>query len=68
MNICFRIGSEQDRDDKEKKFLAGANERLLLGCKGHRSVGGCRISNYNAVSVEKVEKLAQWLEEFAQQQ
>jgi phosphoserine aminotransferase len=40
----------------------------LLGCKGHRSVGGCRISNYNAVSVEKVEKLAQWLEEYAQQQ
>jgi len=68
MNICFRIGSESDRDDKEKKFLAGANERLLMGCKGHRSVGGCRISNYNAVSVEKVEKLAKWLEEFAQQQ
>ncbi|KAH0284143.1 phosphoserine aminotransferase [Aureobasidium namibiae CBS 147.97] len=68
MNICFRIGGESDRDDKEKKFLAGANERLLMGCKGHRSVGGCRISNYNAVSVEKVEKLAKWLEEFAQQQ
>ncbi|KAG9718510.1 phosphoserine aminotransferase, partial [Aureobasidium melanogenum] len=68
MNICFRIGSDEDRDDKEKKFLAGANDRLLLGCKGHRSVGGCRISNYNAVSVEKVEKLAKWLEEFAQQQ
>jgi phosphoserine aminotransferase len=68
MNICFRIGGESDRDDMEKKFLAGAGERLLLGCKGHRSVGGCRISNYNAVSVEKVEKLAQWLEEFAKQQ
>ena len=68
MNICFRIGGESDRDEKEKKFLAGANERLLMGCKGHRSVGGCRISNYNAVSVEKVEKLAKWLEEFAQQQ
>jgi phosphoserine aminotransferase len=68
MNICFRIGSADDRDDLEKKFLAGANDRLLLGCKGHRSVGGCRISNYNAVSVEKVEKLAKWLEEFAQEQ
>lgn len=45
MNICFRIGGEEDRDAKEKAFLAGANDRLLLGCKGHRSVGGCRISN-----------------------
>jgi phosphoserine aminotransferase len=68
MNICFRIGGEGDRDEMEKRFLAGAGERLLLGCKGHRSVGGCRISNYNAVSVEKVEKLAQWLEEFAKEQ
>lgn len=45
MNICFRIGAAEDRDAKEKAFLAGANDRLLLGCKGHRSVGGCRISN-----------------------
>lgn len=45
MNVCFRIGAAEDRDAQEKKFLAGANERLLLGCKGHRSVGGCRISN-----------------------
>lgn len=46
MNICFRIGGDNgDGDAKEKAFLAGANERLLLGCKGHRSVGGCRISN-----------------------
>lgn len=50
MNICFRIGDAQDRDAKEKTFLAGANERLLLGCKGHRSVGGCRISNCEFLS------------------
>lgn len=45
MNICFRIGDEAGRDEAEKAFLAGATKRGLLGCKGHRSVGGCRISN-----------------------
>lgn len=45
MNICFRVGQADDRDAKEKAFLAGAAELKLLGCKGHRSVGGCRISN-----------------------
>jgi phosphoserine aminotransferase len=43
MNICFRVG---DGDaDKEKAFLAGAEQRGLLGLKGHRSVGGIRCSN-----------------------
>lgn len=36
MNICFRIKDEET----EKKFLKGAEERHLLGLKGHRSVGG----------------------------
>lgn len=68
MNICFRIGADAERDIKEKDFLKGASERLLLGCKGHRSVGGCRISNYNAVSVQQVEKLVKYLDEFANKQ
>ncbi|KAB8416328.1 hypothetical protein FH972_024848 [Carpinus fangiana] len=63
MNICLRIkGGDADA---EKKFLAGAEERLLLGLKGHRSVGGIRISNYNAVSVQGVEKLVKYLNDFA---
>ena len=45
MNVCFRVGDGEERDAKEKAFLAGAAERSLLGCKGHRSVGGCRVSN-----------------------
>ena len=68
MNICFRVGQAEDRDAKEKAFLAAAAEKKLLGCKGHRSVGGCRVSNYNAVSVESVEKLVQLMEDFAQKQ
>ena len=67
MNICFRVlGSDGKADeDKEKQFVKGGEERGLLGLKGHRSVGGIRVSNYNAVSVESTEKLVRWIEEFA---
>ncbi|EHY56894.1 Phosphoserine aminotransferase [Exophiala dermatitidis] len=72
MNICFRIISGQKAGDqvvpdeaKEKAFLAGAEKRGLLGLKGHRSVGGMRASNYNAVSLESAQKLADYLVEFA---
>ncbi|OAP56903.1 phosphoserine transaminase [Fonsecaea erecta] len=73
MNICFRIisgpksasGEVVPDEAKEKAFLAGAEKRGLLGLKGHRSVGGMRASNYNAVPLENVQKLASWLVEFA---
>ncbi|OAG10845.1 phosphoserine aminotransferase-like protein [Paraphaeosphaeria sporulosa] len=62
MNICFRVhGGDAD---KEKAFLAGAEKQGLLGLKGHRSVGGIRASNYNAVSLEGVRKLVAYLEDF----
>ena len=60
MNICFRVG---EGAEAEKKFLDGAEKLNLQGLKGHRSVGGIRISNYNAVTMESVEKLARYLEE-----
>ncbi|WEW61904.1 Phosphoserine transaminase [Emydomyces testavorans] len=63
MNICFRVyGGDAD---KEKEFSAGAEKRLLQGLKGHRSVGGMRASSYNAVSLENVERLVQYLEDYA---
>ena len=64
MNICFRIHGGDAA--KEKEFLEGAEKRGLQGIKGHRSVGGLRVSNYNAVPVENVKKLAIWLVDFAQ--
>ena len=66
MNICFRIKGGDE--GKEKEFLKGAEERGLLGLKGHRSVGGVRASCYNAVGVEKVERLCAWLGEFAEKE
>jgi phosphoserine aminotransferase len=66
MNLCFRVkGGDADA---EKAFLMGAESKGLLGLKGHRSVGGIRCSNYNAVPVPAVEKLAAYMKEFAEEQ
>lgn len=63
MNICFRVyGGDLA---SEKAFLAGAEERILQGLKGHRSVGGIRASNYNAVSMDNVQRLATYLVDYA---
>ncbi|KAL8685464.1 MAG: hypothetical protein Q9218_007743 [Villophora microphyllina] len=63
MNICFRIrGGDATQ---EKTFLEYAEAQLLQGLKGHRSVGGIRASNYNAVPLKNVQKLAAYLEDFA---
>jgi phosphoserine aminotransferase len=61
MNVTFRLATE----DLEKKFLSKAAEKGLVGLKGHRSVGGCRASLYNAVSMEAVEALVDFMRSFA---
>lgn len=60
MNICFRLPSE----DLEKKFIAEALAADMSGLKGHRSVGGCRASMYNAMPVEGAQILAQFMADF----
>lgn len=62
MNIVFTLPSPE----AEKKFLDGAKALKLNGIKGHRSVGGIRISNYNAVSVKSVDVLTEYMDKFAQ--
>ena len=61
MNVTFRLPSEE----LEKKFVAEAQEKNLVGVKGHRSVGGMRASIYNAMSIEGVEILADFMKKFA---
>ena len=61
MNATFRLPSE----DLEKQFIQEALKHGLGGLKGHRSVGGCRASIYNATSLESVKALADFMEEFA---
>ncbi|HNZ48508.1 MAG TPA: 3-phosphoserine/phosphohydroxythreonine transaminase [Candidatus Hydrogenedentes bacterium] len=60
MNVAFRLGSEE----LEKKFLAEATAAGLDGLKGHRSVGGCRASIYNAMPAEGVQALVDFMLEF----
>lgn len=62
MNIVFRLPSAE----VEKRFLGGAEERQMVGLPGHRSVGGIRVSCYNAVSLEWVQALAAYMQEFAE--
>ena len=61
MNVTFRLPSEE----LEARFVAEALENGLGGLKGHRSVGGCRASIYNALSLQAVEALVTFMEAFA---
>lgn len=60
MNVTFRLPNE----DLEKKFIAESLEEGMIGLKGHRSVGGCRASIYNAVPLAAVEALVNFMAEF----
>ncbi|KAL4921382.1 pyridoxal phosphate-dependent transferase [Aspergillus aurantiobrunneus] len=57
MNICFRVAKNGNVDEAEKSFLKGGTERGITGMKGHRSVGGIRVSNYNAIPESGIDKL-----------
>jgi len=61
MNVVFRLPAE----DLEAEFIAEARKRGMVGLKGHRSVGGIRVSMYNAAPYEWVDTLAGFMEEFA---
>lgn len=61
MNVPFRLANPAHDDP----FLKQAAEQGLFELKGHRSVGGCRASIYNAMPVEGVQLLADFMREFA---
>ena len=60
MNVPFRISEPS----LEKEFLKEAEERGLLQLKGHRSVGGIRASIYNAMPIQGVCTLVDFMSEF----
>ncbi len=60
MNVTFRLPSEE----LEKAFVKEATAAGLDGLKGHRSVGGLRASLYNALSIESVEALVEFMADF----
>lgn len=60
MNVTFRLPSE----DLEGKFVSEATKENMGGLKGHRSVGGCRASIYNATDIEAVKTLVEFMARF----
>ena len=63
MNIPFTLKDEAF----DEAFLAGAKKAGMLQLKGHRSVGGMRASMYNAMSLEGVQHLVNYMREFEKQ-
>ncbi|XP_015918551.2 phosphoserine aminotransferase [Parasteatoda tepidariorum] len=64
MNIPFRIGGPSGNDDLEKKFLDEAKSHKMISLKGHRSVGGIRISLFNAVTLDETKALVELMKSF----
>ena len=60
MNVTFRTGNE----DLDKQFVSEAAEQGLVNLKGHRLVGGMRASIYNAMPIEGVEQLCDFIKAF----
>jgi len=61
MNVVFRLPDE----DLEKKFIADGLAAGFGGLKGHRSVGGIRVSMYNAMPLKGIQELTTFMKDFA---
>ncbi len=61
MNVTFDLA----RPELEKTFGVFCDNHGIVGVKGHRSVGGYRVSMYNAMPVEGVEKLVKVMRDFS---
>lgn len=62
MNVAFNLPTT----DLERQFLQEAEREGLCGLEGHRSIGGVRASLYNAVTLDSVQALAAFLDDFRQ--
>ena len=60
MNVTFRLPSE----NLEAQFASESVKADMIGLKGHRSVGGIRASIYNAVELDSVQALVEFMREF----
>ncbi|MCR5626553.1 MAG: 3-phosphoserine/phosphohydroxythreonine transaminase [Lachnospiraceae bacterium] len=60
MNVPFVTGD----DDLNAKFIKEATDAGFVNLKGHRTVGGMRASIYNAMPIEGVEKLVEFMRDF----
>jgi phosphoserine aminotransferase len=60
MNITFRMPTE----DLENQFISEAKKQAMIGLKGHRDVGGCRASTYNALPLPAAHALGEFMRDF----
>ena len=60
MNVPFKLADESQDD----AFLKAAKEAGMVQLKGHRSVGGMRASIYNAMPIEGVQALVDYMKDF----
>ena len=63
MNVPFVTGDK----DLDAKFVKEAKEAGFVNIKGHRTVGGMRASIYNAMPVEGVEALIEFMKKFEEE-
>ena len=63
MNVPFVTGDK----DLDAKFVEEAKEAGFENLKGHRTVGGMRASIYNAMPIEGVEKLVEFMKKFEEE-
>ena len=68
MNVVFRVGELGGDEILEKRFADMAAAAKMAGTPGHRSVGGMRASLYNAVTLEAVQALVDFMREFKRTQ
>jgi len=68
MNVVFRVGKGGGDESLEKRFAREAELAHMSGTAGHRSVGGLRVSLYNAVTLEAVAALVDFMREFQRKQ
>lgn len=64
MNVSFRIFKQGINEQLESKFIAEAKDVGLIQLKGHRSVGGLRISLYNAISEGDAARMLDFMKDF----
>lgn len=64
VNIPFRVGGPDGNEELEKKFLAESAKRGMLQLKGHRSVGGIRVSLFNAIRLDEAQDFVAFMLEF----
>ena len=60
MNVVFTLPTPE----LDERFVAEAKKAGMVGLKGYRTVGGIRVSTYNAVTVDNVKTLVSFMEEF----